>query len=280
MTGSLKAYHFGQGTPSLVITAGIHGNEQTGMYAAELIAQRLQQEEVLGRVSIYPLCNPTASKARERKAPEDHLDLNRIFPGDPHGSHSQQLASEIWRLTEGYDYVLDLHCCGLYGTTYTMHFFEKYAFADELCRALGVPHVVSSKGTRGQLYIESCERRGQKGLLVELPGGQPGGVIFEAAAKEIADRVMGYLRNLNILAGEKPGPQPVRYFGCRQSIQADRAGIARAAAAPGDIVRKGDLVAYLDEQPIYAPVDGLVVGATPLQFVFESDPILRIAPAL
>ena len=105
--------------------------------------------------------------------------------------------------------MLDLHCCGLYGTTYAMHYFKKFAFAKPLCKMLGVPHVVSSKGTRGQLYIESCEQRGQKGILIELPGGQPGGVIYEDAAEAIARQVLGYLRNLNILAGEKPAPVPI-----------------------------------------------------------------------
>ena len=181
--GPLQEYRLGAGRPSIVITAGIHGNEQTAIYAAELIYSLLQKETLLGEVCILPRCNPSAIRARERKAPEDGLDLNRSFPGAPDGSHTQRLAYEIWRQTEGFDYVLDLHCCGLYGTTYAMHYFKKYAFAKPLCKMLGVPHVVSSKGTRGQLYIESCEQRGQKGILIELPGGQPGGVIYEDAAE-------------------------------------------------------------------------------------------------
>ena len=114
----------------------------------------------------------------------------------------------------------------------------------------------------------------------ELPGGQPGGVIQEEAAHKIADRVIGYLRNLDILSGEKPGPQPVRYFACRQGIKAEQAGIARPAVSPGDVVQQGDVVAYLNEQPIRSPLTGLVVGAPPLRFVFEKDDILRIAPSL
>ena len=35
--GPLQEYRLGAGRPSIVITAGIHGNEQTAIYAAELI---------------------------------------------------------------------------------------------------------------------------------------------------------------------------------------------------------------------------------------------------
>ena len=278
--GPLQEYRLGAGRPSIVITAGIHGNEQTAIYAAELIYSLLQKETLLGEVCILPRCNPSAIRARERKAPEDGLDLNRSFPGAPDGSHTQRLAYEIWRQTEGFDYVLDLHCCGLYGTTYAMHYFKKFAFAKPLCKMLGVPHVVSSKGTRGQLYIESCEQRGQKGILIELPGGQPGGVIYEDAAEAIARQVLGYLRNLNILAGEKPAPVPIRYFDCRQPIRADRGGLVRPAAAPGDVVRQGDAVAYLDDQPVLAPSGGLIAGSPPLRYVCRGEDMLRLAPDL
>ena len=62
---SLEVLHFGpQGGPSLVITAALHGNEQTATRTARLVAQRLGQETLTGRVSILPVCNPTAFRAR------------------------------------------------------------------------------------------------------------------------------------------------------------------------------------------------------------------------
>ncbi len=274
----LKKYRIGQGSPSIVITAGLHGNEQTGMYTAELVWQRLQNECVKGKICIYPMCNPTAAMARQRRAPEDNLDLNRTFPGSYEGSHTERLARYIWDNIAGYDYVLDLHCCGLYGTTYGMHYFDKYAFAPELCRAIGVRNVICSKGTRGQLYIESCERRNQKGLLVELPGGQPGGVINETAALEMADKVIAYLKNIDIIDGEKNVTESFALFGMRTQLKAAHDGIARPVKSAGDLVKKGDVIAYLDNEAICAPDDGIIASAAPLRFVFEGDDVIRFAP--
>lgn len=276
----LKKYCIGQGKPSIVITAGLHGNEQTGMYTAELVWKRLQGERVKGEICIYPMCNPTAARARQRRAPEDNMDLNRTFPGKEDGSYSERLARHIWNATAGYDYLLDLHCCGLYGMTYSMHYFKKYAFASELCRAIGVKNVISSKGTRGQLYIEACEQRAQKGLLVELPGGQPGGVIDEAAALEMADNVIAYLKNIGIIEGEKREENSFALFGMRTQLKAAHDGIARPVKTAGDIVKKDDVIAYLDNEPLLAPEDGIIAGAAPIRFVFEGDDVIRFAPSV
>lgn len=273
---NLKKYSIGSGSPSIVITAGIHGNEQTGMYTAELVWKRLRSETLLGSVTIYPMCNPTAAMARVRRAPEDDLDLNRTFPGCADGSYSQRLADHIWKLTEGYDYILDLHCCGLYGTTYSMHYNVKYSFADELCRMLGVKEVIASKGTRGQLYIEGCER-GQKGILVELPGGQPSGVIDEAAAENMADNVIGYLKNIGIIEGEKHILDSVEYFESRSGIKATHDGVVKAVKHPGEYVKCGDVIAYFDDEAITAPSDGIIAGAAPMRIVFNGEDIVRFA---
>ena len=37
----LKGYRIGDGHPSIVITGGIHGDEQTGSYTAELVWKKL-----------------------------------------------------------------------------------------------------------------------------------------------------------------------------------------------------------------------------------------------
>lgn len=276
----LNGYRIGAGHPSIVITGGIHGDEQTGSYTAKLIWEKLQHETLLGEVVIYPVCNMSAAKARRRRAPEDDLDLNRIFPGAPDGSYSQRLASRIWQATEGFDYLLDLHCCGLYGSTYSMHCYSYYDFAEELCRAVGVKTVIHSKGTRGQLYIEACEERNQKGLLIEMPGGQPGGVINEAAAEELADQVIGYLKYIGIVRGIASLSQEVVFCGClNKEAKAPLNGICRPEVAPGTYVKKGDVIARIDDFEFRAPCDAVVTGVPPMRFIFEGDPVVRYAPS-
>ncbi|MCL1994507.1 MAG: succinylglutamate desuccinylase/aspartoacylase family protein [Spirochaetes bacterium] len=276
----LKKYHAkgGEG-PHIVITGAIHGVEQTATYTAELVWENLKREKLLGEVTIYPLCNLHAAKANERGAPEDGLDLNRIFPGNPCGSYSEQLASHIYGLTAGADYILDLHCCGVYGSAYTMCWYSRHGFARELCRALGIPVVVHTKGTRGQFYIESCEERGQKCLLVELPGGQPNGVIDVPSAELTAARIMNYLKYIGVIEGEGRLSDDVLFCGTMdENNKSSCDGLCEPAVLPGGFVEKGQAMAFVNGEPFVAPYDAVVTAAPPKRYIFQGSEIVSFAP--
>lgn len=277
---SLEALHFGpQGGPSLVITAALHGNEQTATRTARLVAQRLGQETLTGRVSILPVCNPTAFRARQRPAPEDNEDLNRIFPGDAQGGFSQQLAHQVWQLTEGFDYVLDLHCCGIYGHLYTMCWYSQYEFQRQMSRQLGIGTVIHTRGTGGQFYLESCHRRGQKALLIEMPGGQPGGVVHEGVAQNVCDKIINLLKLLGIVEGSGVLPPSVRFCGCiGDHCQATRDGFYSRIALPGQYVRTGDTLALLEGELVTSPINAVVTSASMDRYVFAGDSLLNLAP--
>ncbi len=276
----LQRHTFGHGEdgPSVVITAGVHGDEQTGSYTAELVRARLEKAEVRGKATLLPFSNPEAARARRRQAPQDRLDLNRTFPGKECGSYSEQLACHIWQLTDGYDYLLDLHCCGLYGSTYGMGFYSRHPWAEDLLKALMLDTVVHTKGTRGQLYIEAAERRGQKGVLIELPGGQPGGVIDLHAAQKCADGVMNYLVHIGVVAGQAQ-PWGGTAF-CSTLLDfgaAPRDGLFKPAVSAGAAVKKGEVLGWLDGEAMTAPCDAVATMVSPLRYAFAGNKLLNLA---
>lgn len=66
--------------PTLLVQAGIHGDEIAGVHALEeLLEEGLSPRR--GRLLVVPKMNPPAYRARQRAAPGG-LDLNRCFPGD------------------------------------------------------------------------------------------------------------------------------------------------------------------------------------------------------
>ncbi len=96
-----------QSDKTVIINAGIHGNE----IASQLAALRLKQAEVDGaRLVIIPRANPKAIAAGKRNHPDDEL-LNRSFPGKIGASTAENRAAEIFNLIEKFspDLMLDLH---------------------------------------------------------------------------------------------------------------------------------------------------------------------------
>lgn len=66
--------------PTVLIQAGIHGDEVAGVHAIEeLIEAGIRP--AAGRLLLCPVMNPPAYRARQRFVPGG-LDLNRQFPGD------------------------------------------------------------------------------------------------------------------------------------------------------------------------------------------------------
>lgn len=99
------------GAPVVAITAGIHGDEVTGVAAAHLLDEILRVSLRQGTVALYPSLNPRGLVAQQRTLPQDGSDLNRLFPGDLLAQGTARWAADLWRdlLSRRPDAVIDLH---------------------------------------------------------------------------------------------------------------------------------------------------------------------------
>jgi predicted deacylase len=96
--------------PSVVILAGVHGDEYEGVAALYRMAEELETAPLNGTATIAAVVNPQAFAAGLRRNPIDSGDLNRSFPGNPNGSVSSRLARLILdKLIDGHDAMLSLH---------------------------------------------------------------------------------------------------------------------------------------------------------------------------
>ena len=117
--------------PRVVIVAGVHGDELVGPHALVELAQELAPTELRGTVVLVPSANPLAFAAGQRKAPDDDLDLNRIFPGKSGGSATERIASSLVQLVAGAaDLVIDLHSAGREGNLLPLSGFRE---ANDVC---------------------------------------------------------------------------------------------------------------------------------------------------
>ena len=99
--------------PVLGITAGIHGDEYLPMEVVRQVVTGLDPASLHGSVLAIPVANPLAFEAQTRNTPHDMVNLNRVFPGDPNGWLTEQLASVICRaVSAAIECLIDLHCGG------------------------------------------------------------------------------------------------------------------------------------------------------------------------
>lgn len=59
--------------------------------------ETLEPKTLHGTFIATPAMNISAFEAGDRVSPYDKIDMNRVFPGDPGGDYTQQLAYALFR---------------------------------------------------------------------------------------------------------------------------------------------------------------------------------------
>src|SRR5207244_10909971 len=158
------------------VTAGVHGDE--GPWSARAIHQLLERTsltDLIGTLRVVPVSNPLAMEADARCAPLDVLDLNRVFPGNPNGSHTERLAALLTEhAVEGANVLIDLHGGGSWCVN---AFVFRNAEAPEIADAFDAPFVVdqASRATamRSMGISGHAKSLGAKTTSVEFGGRSP-----------------------------------------------------------------------------------------------------------
>lgn len=106
----------GSGKKRFCIVTGTHGDELEGQMVCYEMARLIQENigSLNGTVEIYPALNPLGIDTIQRGIPNFDLDMNRIFPGNEHGTMAEQAAYKICNDLKGADMVLDIHSSNLY----------------------------------------------------------------------------------------------------------------------------------------------------------------------
>ena len=233
---------YGRDGPKVSIVAGIHGDE--GPWARWAIQKFLESTGSgvwRGTLRVVSVANPTAFADNSRCSPLDSLDLNRSFPGDPKGSHTQALASALHEFAvQGADLVIDLHGGGSWCVNGFAFYFPE---SKELSRAVGAPFLVdaSTRGLGTVSLTTSARASGSRAVAIEMGGAWRG----EAAW---AERIANGLRRLFAKFGALPeaywddGFAPSRAVGPTHVLRPQLGGIfepAIKAEKVGHVLARG-----------------------------------------
>lgn len=160
---------------TLLVTAGVHGDEFEGMAALQLIHATVDCSQLNGTLVFVPVANPPAYEAGLRVNPDDRQDMARVFPGDDHGTVTEQLAHCLTQLFVRHaDLYLDLHSAGQY---YRMPPLVGYQLRPEpllsaqraAARAFGLPLVWGTPVYPGR-SLSAAGDLGVPALYAEITG--------------------------------------------------------------------------------------------------------------
>ena len=82
--------------PVLFVNAGVHGGEYPAIEAVIRLGKTLDPKKISGTVILMPVLNLPAFRMRTPfVCPIDNVNPNRVFPGDPRGSYSEQMTHAL-----------------------------------------------------------------------------------------------------------------------------------------------------------------------------------------
>jgi len=82
--------------PVLFVNAGVHGGEYPAVEAVIRLSNTLDPKKIAGTVILMPVMNLPAFRTRTPfVCPIDNVNPNRVFPGDPTGSYSEQMTHAL-----------------------------------------------------------------------------------------------------------------------------------------------------------------------------------------
>lgn len=281
--------------PTLVLSAGVHGDEYEGQIAVASLARQLDASDIRGRLILLPVVNMPAAEAGTRVSPVDGGNLNRLYPGDPKGTPSEMIAhyhEEV--ILPLADYAVDLHSGGTsldYPATLLRgpaHSPAEEAGLSLLTEAFDLPYAWVFTGGGGRTStartaMGAANRKGVINVMAELGGA---GRVSPDVLRRTERGLRRILHALGMLPGYQPGaPDGTRLLHSRGSVYAYQSGIIEPLKSIGEDVAKGDALARIHhpETPGQAPDDvvspyaGLVLARRALAQVRRGDAVFQIA---
>ncbi len=253
--------------PTVLMEGGNHGDEYEGPIVLGRIIRDLDPAEIRGRLIIIPAINIPAVLAGQRTSPVDGLNFNRCFPGDPHGSMTQQIVhyvhSVLFPLADAF---VDLHSGGSSLDILPSAVVEPSDNPDLMAKTLDA---VQAFGATYTVVLNnlgdprtSTASAVENGLItVGTELGRGGAVSLDSI--ELAERgVRNVLKHLGLMEGEPNGPRDdernlVCVPGSDGYVYAPAAGVYEPLHEKGALVEKGELagmVHFLDD-PGRPPVE-------------------------
>ena len=291
--------------PAIWLSAGIHGNEVTGIEVIQKTFNYLKRHSLKkGTLYALPLVNPMGFEMIKRENPYDGEDINRNFPGDPNGNTTEILTNAVFNniIETKPDLVIDLHSDTQNSLPYIIidrplsariGVKEAIEKSWDLAEKFGVTvtYEIEAEGYKkyrlDQSLTAALANRNQiPAFLVELGGP---GIIdekFVRAGMRGIKNILLYFRMLD--GGEKPWVsetkiKTVEKLELDENITSSESGIIEYLVKPGQFVKKGEPLVKITnvlgkiEEVIFAEKNCYIISLNDFSVSFPGGGLFSIA---
>jgi uncharacterized protein len=271
--------------PVLFVNAGVHGGEYPAVEAVIGLGKTLDPKKISGTVILMPVLNLPAFRTRTPfVCPIDNVNPNRVFPGDPRGSYSEQMTHAlINEFVVRADAYVDLHGGDI--PEALVPFVICRSGNDDvserskaIAMAFGLPYVLTVdkpvQPSKGSSSYAAAAEKGVPSILAEAGGV---GQMQEDAVELLVNGVVNVMRHLGMIAGEHPHLNPLPNKGEEGSatvltkfewIYTKCTGVWYPKVAAGDVVKEGEQIGTVKDlfgdtlENLVSPLNGVILFLT------------------
>ncbi|MGM9522175.1 MAG: succinylglutamate desuccinylase/aspartoacylase family protein [Oscillospiraceae bacterium] len=234
------------------VEGGIHGTEISGAMAIIECLNSIDPEKLKGTVVGVPVVNIMAHCAGHHHSPVDYTNLNHVFPGNPDGSYTQQLAYEYYNIvTQHANYLLDFHNGG---HDLEMPYYCGYIVQDGTETAEKTKKLVEFSGADAGWVTHFAEfRPGLPSQLASMAKAGIASMIVESGSADCTEdcignykkSILGGLRGFGFIEGEPyNNPKQLTLVNGKTPTgpKTHKGGLFISATYPGAILNEGDQI--------------------------------------
>lgn len=269
---------------TLLITAGIHGDEYPGIAASIKVANGIEPEKIGGRILIFPCVNLSGFWERDLLVQEDKVNLNAAYPGDKNGSVGMRIPNFfIEEVFPKVDFLIDLHSGSAMEPLTPCLFFpagseeEVTRVSLDAAKSTSIPYLIASSATTGH-YSYAANHMNLPGLLLERGSV---GLCLEKWVNAYRKDLYLLLDHFDILpfAGTRENYEQTVIYETVYTT-ANEQGLWYTALQENTMVKKNDLLGWTEDffgqtlSQYYATMDGIVFYYTGSLAVKKGQPLV------